>query len=216
MDITCGLVTRLLVLLKGEICMFKKAIKNPLFLGNSITSVVSCATNTLIINFILSKGMNVYQIQVFAVMVLSMIMSIVISKHMHLTKVAYNNYKTFMLVEGVAQLLVGFASLITGSSIIYIIVSILMVPFNKIEDFGNIEIMNNIPAPERKEFDQISALYSAYISVAGYAMGFVLNLFMTGASAFCLYCIAGALNNVFYWKAYKMYPATDTTDSKAA
>lgn len=198
--------------------MFKKAIKNPLFLGNSITSIVSAATNTLIVNFILSKGMNVYQIQVFAVMVLSMIMSIVIGKHMHLTKIAYNNYKMFMIAEGIAQLIVGVASLITGSSTIYIVVSILMVPFNKIESFGNIEITNNIPAAERKEFDQVSALYSAYISVAGYAMGFALNLFMTGASAFCLYCVAGALNNVFYYRAYKMYkPATDTkTDSKAA
>ena len=186
----------------------------PILVGNAIVDFTSMATNTILVAFILSKGMGIYQTQNTLILIMGVIIALVIQKKPMLMKISYNNFKTFLIIEGVAQALIGITTLITGTPYIYVIASIIKTPFNTIQKFGLIELQSRIP--NRLEFDQLNELFSSYIKVAGMISAFLIISWMPAPVAFMILAATDVINNFFYWKAYKMYAKDDTSDSSKA
>lgn len=193
---------------------FKKFLSYPILVGNALVDFTSMATNTILVSFILSKGMGIYQTQNTLILIMGVIIAIAIQKKPMLMKISYNNFKTFLIIEGVAQAVIGIATLITGTPYIYVVASIIKTPFNSIQRFGLIELQNKIP--NRLEFDQLNELFSSYIKVAGMISAFLIISWMPAPVAFMILAATDVINNVFYWRAYKMYAKDDNTDSSSA
>jgi hypothetical protein len=182
---------------------FKKALKNPIFVGDQIGKIAEAATNTLVIDFVLSIGTNWYQLQIFAIMFVSVIMGIIISKNASKIKeFSTKNFKTFMIAEAVARITIGIFTVVTGSPFIYVITSIAIVPFSKIQSIGVICICDDL-ITDKKEFNIAKEAYSPYVYVIGITIGFLLNRTINGPIAFAILCFSEVVNNYFYLKAYK-------------
>jgi hypothetical protein len=179
-------------------------IKHPLFVGNAITSVVAMATNTLVVDFVLSSGMNIYQMQLFAITLVGLVTSVIVAKNKALTKIAFKHFGTFLVIEAAINVALGLATLIVGSPMIYVISSILLVPFSRIQKYGTNTLVSSAfaSAEERLEFDNATATYGSFINVAGIVIGFILNRTISGQLAFCILCLSEVINNVFYYKTY--------------
>ena len=178
--------------------------RHPLMVGNLLTSLIASAVNTLTIDFVLSAGMNVYQIQSFAITIIAMLVSIVVAKNQTLTSIAYNNFGKFMLAEGIINIILGTATLIVGSPMIYVVSSIVLVPFTRLQMYGTNKVVSeSFSKEERLNYDNAMATYGSYVAVAGIGLGFVLNRTINGPIAFAILCAAEVINNVFYYTAYK-------------
>lgn len=177
---------------------------HPLMVGNLLTNLIASAVSTLTVDFVLSSGMNVYQFQCFAITIISMIVSIVVAKNHKLTEVAYTNFGKFMVVEGLINIVLGVTTIIVGSPMIYVVSSVLLVPFSRIQQYGTNKVVSmSFSKDERLQYDNDMATYSSFIAVAGIGLGFILNRTITGAIAFSILCGAEVINNIFYFKAYK-------------
>lgn len=168
-----------------------------------LTTFVGTATQTLLVAFILSKGMGAYQILGTGVMIMSLVITLVIQTRPSLMGVSFRNFKTFLIIEGCINVVLGVATLISGTPYIYMVSRILLTPFCKLQEFGLIELQSRIP--DRKEFDQCSSMVSSYVAVAGALAAFAANQVLTGVVAFAILCAAEVVNNLFYWAAYKKY-----------
>lgn len=184
--------------------MKKNINRHPLMVGNLLTNLIASAVSTLTVDFVLSSGMNVYQFQCFAITIISMIVSIVVTKNHKLTEIAYTHFGKFMLVEGLINFILGVTTIIVGSPIIYVISSVLLVPFSRIQQYGTNKVVSmSFEKDERLEYDNNMATYSSFVAVAGIGLGFILNRTITGSIAFAILCSAEIINNIFYFKAYK-------------
>lgn len=183
----------------------KKINRHPLVIGNLLTSLIASAVSTLTIDFVLSAGMNVYQIQSFAITIIAMLVSIVVTKNQTLTNIAYNNFGKFMLAEGIINIILAVATIIVGSPMIYVISSIVLVPFTRLQMYGTNKVVSEsfVEKEERLKYDNAMATYGSYVAVAGIGLGFVLNRTINGPVAFAVLCAAEVVNNCFYYAAYK-------------
>lgn len=178
--------------------------RHPLLVGNLLTSLIASAVSTLTIDFVLSAGMNVYQIQSFAITIIAMLVSIVVTKNQTLTNIAYNNFGKFMLAEGIINIILAVATIIVGSPMIYVISSIVLVPFTRLQMYGTNKVVSeSFEKEERLKYDNAMATYGSYVAVAGIGLGFVLNRTINGPVAFAVLCAAEVVNNCFYYAAYK-------------
>lgn len=182
---------------------FKDAMKNPLFIGDQINKVAEAATNTLVVNFVLSIGTNWYQLQIFSIVLISMIMGIIIGKNAEkIKKFSTENFKIFMYVEAAARIALGAITLITGSPFVYVITSIAIVPFSKVQSIGVICIADDL-VKDKKSFNIAKEAYSPYVYIVGVIVGFFLNNTINGPMAFAILCFSEVANNYFYLKAFK-------------
>lgn len=184
--------------------MKKNINRHPLFMGNLLTSLIASAVSTLTVDFVLSAGMNVYQLQSFAITIMAMLVSIVVAKNKMLTNVAYKNFGKFMFAEGIINIALGVATVIIGSPMIYVVSSIILVPFTRLQMYGTNKVVSeSFSKEERLEYDNAMATYGSYVAVAGIGLGFVLNRTINGPIAFAILCAAEVVNNIFYYTAYK-------------
>lgn len=184
--------------------MKKNISSHPLFVGNIVTSLVMYATNTLTIDFVMSAGTNTYQMQHFAMMIIAMITSIIVAKNKNLTEVAYKHFGEFMLTEAIMNLMLGLTTIIVGSPLIYVVSSVILTPFSKIQSYGiNKVVSESFTKDERLSYDNNMATYSSYVAVVGLALGFILNKTINGPVAFALLCFVEIINNGFFYAAFK-------------
>ena len=182
---------------------FKDAMKNPLFIGDQINKVAEAATNTLVVNFVLSIGTNWYQFQIFSIVLISMIMGIIIgNKSEKIKEFSTKNFKTLMHAEAAARIIVAILTVMTGSPFIYVITSIAIVPFSKVQSVGVICIADDL-VKDKKSFNIAKEAYSPYIYIVGVIVGFFLNNIINGPMAFAILCFSEVANNYFYLKAFK-------------
>lgn len=187
----------------------KDILTHPMFIGDLITTIVKNATNSLLVAFILMRGIGMYQLQIFLCTAAAVIFSLCMQRWTSLRTLAYKKFKLFMIIETVIRIAVGIISVITKDSLIYIIVSIAITPIGQMQSLANIEIMSR--TSDMKKFTEISSIYSPYISVAGYAAGFIVNGLMSAPMAFFILCMVEVVNNIFYYVAYKKIPKVTVT-----
>lgn len=180
----------------------KEMRKNPIFVGDTVTAFLNTCVNTLLIDFVLSIGKEVYQTQGILITSLAIVMSIIIGKKQTLKEKVYKNFKTFMIIEGLINIILGVTTLIVGSPMIYVISSVLLKPFNSLQKLGTIKLMAE-KIKDREQFDLAQSLVSPYITIAGLVVGFLLNQTIDGPMSFFVFCMAEVINNLFYLKAYK-------------
>lgn len=187
----------------------KEILSHPMFVGDLITTIIGGATNSLLVAFILLRGIGMYQTQLFLCTAAAVIFSLCMQRWQSLRTLAYRKFKAFMIIETIVRITVGVVSVITKDSLFYIVVSILIRPVSQMQSLANIEIKAR--TSDLKKYTEVESIYTPYITVAGYALGYLVNGLMSAPVAFAILCAVEVVNNIFYYVAYKKIPKVTVT-----
>lgn len=194
----------------------KTFIKHPIFIGNAIVQLVSTATSATYAYWITNYSKDGYNLTLVISSIIGIIVGLLFTidalnnLFMKVFKVnvrrTYINFSKFLLIEAVANIVSIVLTVITKTPLCAIIVAIAVTPFSKLQNYGVNELISKTfeTASQRKAYDDFLTSVTPFINAIGFAIGFGINHICTGVQAYVLLCIAEIVNNIFYYKAYKL------------
>lgn len=198
--------------------------KHPIILGGLVKTVADTATGTLYVAFVLDLGLQMLHFQSVAASIIGMLLFAFVKsergntfskKHFGapLKKLAFKHFKAFMFFEGLMNLIVAVASLVTGNAWFALITCLLLLPYEKIQQYGVNELKaHSFTLEDRALADEFHTDYDSIISLVSLGIGFILNWTCTGAIAYAIMCAADTINNFFYLKAYNDIQLAESVD----
>lgn len=190
--------------------------KDYILIGDMICNLLCIATNTLWIAFILSMGMNAYQLVNVGGTIIAMVSgSIYLSKKLEKASFldrCFNKYRVFLIVEAMTSILGAVLVIMTKSVWSCVILSLAFRPFGTLQRMNNNKLMSvSFSSEERVEHDNKSETYGQTVQLIGLGLGFVVNMFIPAHIGVAISFVAEAINNVFYWKQYEQYQMMEET-----
>lgn len=197
--------------------------KDYILIGDMVTNLLCIATNTLWISFILSMGMNAYQLVNVGTTIIAMLSGVVylsnrLKKSNFLDR-CFSKYYLFLIVEGSINILGAVLVIMTKSVWSCVALSLAFKPFYVLQRMNNNKLMGlSFSTEERIAHDNKEQTYGQTVQLAGLALGFLVNMFVPAHIGVAISFLADAVNNVFYWKQYKqsMITVTEINEEDAA
>jgi hypothetical protein len=197
------------VSLRKGVDFMKRNKKDYILIGDMITNLLCIATNTLWITFILSMGMNAYQLVNVGTTVIAMVSgTIYLSnklKKANFLEKCFDKYFVFLIVEGCVNILGAILVIMTKSVWSCVALSLAFRPFGVLQRMNNNKLMSVSFTPEeRVVHDNKEQTFGQTVQLAGLGLGFIVNMFVPAHIGVAISFIADAINNVFYWKQFQL------------
>ena len=203
----------------GGVTMKENKKKDYILVGDMVCNLLCIATNTLWISFILSMGMNAYQLvnvgsTVIAMVAGSIYLSKKLAKASFLDK-CFNKYKLFLVIEALSSILGAVLVIVTKSVWSCVILSLALRPFGVLQRMNNNKLMSvSFTSEERVVHDNKEQTYGQTVQLIGLGLGFIVNMFISAPVGVAISFVAEAINNIFYWRQYEQMMEETTEDIK--
>jgi len=186
-------------------------MKNNLFKANVVSQLFSIMTSALLVSFVYSvtykqlTGEQLYQLLGIIVMVVESVCGIITGKNKNIEERGWKNFKKFLIIEGVANLILGTLTIVFRTPIIYFISTILLTPLEFIQKINVKSLENRYFSTKEEilEYEKLKVKSNSIIYIIGLIIGIILGFFADGPIAYGILALGEILNNIFYYKALK-------------